>query len=183
MSARAWPFSSQTAGHALLYDTGPGLPEQRCGRAGRGSRASVTGRAATGYAADLPCRCRSSRWRRERPRALSGAPACWARELSDRARAEPCEAGSGWRWDGVAFEILHPAAGGTHPDDNAGSCVLRDLRCRRPVAVAGRHRSARGARTGRAAGIRAGGSGAWRPITAAGRRRPRHSSQATRPAT
>ena len=43
----------------------------------------------------------------------------------DNQRAVPCRAGSGWRWDGFAFEILSPAAGVVSPDDNAGSCVLR----------------------------------------------------------
>jgi len=38
-----------------------------------------------------------------------------------------CAAGTGWQWDGVRFEVLHPPAGepphGTRP--NAVSCVLR----------------------------------------------------------
>lgn len=43
-----------------------------------------------------------------------------------------CQAGQRWEWDGVAFEILHPAHPGAWPDqakrkvaDNARSCVLR----------------------------------------------------------
>jgi competence protein ComEC len=50
-----------------------------------------------------------------------------------RARGVPhqmCGAGQGWSWDGVRFEVLHPAADaliqGTRPaKPNAVSCVLR----------------------------------------------------------
>ncbi|MEM6405394.1 MAG: MBL fold metallo-hydrolase, partial [Pseudomonadota bacterium] len=50
-------------------------------------------------------------------RVLAGEP--------ERARiaAEPCQAGQNWRWDGVTFQILHPA----HPRpavSNNASCVL-----------------------------------------------------------
>ena len=38
--------------------------------------------------------------------------------------ASACVAGEQWRWDGVAFEYLHPVAGGTERGNNA-SCVLR----------------------------------------------------------
>jgi competence protein ComEC len=41
---------------------------------------------------------------------------------------QPCVAGQRWRWDGVAFEVLHPQAGaGEAPNvrPNALSCVLR----------------------------------------------------------
>ena len=40
---------------------------------------------------------------------------------------EPCLAGQQWRWDGVAFEILHPLPADyeAHPKPNAISCVLR----------------------------------------------------------
>lgn len=39
------------------------------------------------------------------------------------ARATRCEAGQGWQWDGVRFELLHPGAG--RYSRNNGSCVLR----------------------------------------------------------
>ena len=47
-----------------------------------------------------------------------------------RANALPhttCEAGQGWAWDGVRFDILHPFASDYHPGakTNAISCVLR----------------------------------------------------------
>jgi competence protein ComEC len=37
---------------------------------------------------------------------------------------EPCEAGQGWSWDGVEFEVLHPGTGRPY-GGNEGSCVLR----------------------------------------------------------
>jgi competence protein ComEC len=43
------------------------------------------------------------------------------RELGTTS-GEPCRAGERWEWDGVRFEVLHPAAGG---EGNDASCVLR----------------------------------------------------------
>ncbi len=40
------------------------------------------------------------------------------------AGVEPCYAGQAWRWDGVDFEVLHPAPA-TPYAGNASSCVLR----------------------------------------------------------
>lgn len=51
-------------------------------------------------------------------RILSGEPAAIAAN-----RAEPCRAGQGWRWDGVAFTLLHPD--GPAYTGNDSSCVLR----------------------------------------------------------
>ena len=41
--------------------------------------------------------------------------------------AQPCVAGERWVWDGVRFEVLHPAAADVVPGvrSNALSCVLR----------------------------------------------------------
>ncbi|MCM8565822.1 DNA internalization-related competence protein ComEC/Rec2 [Thauera linaloolentis] len=53
----------------------------------------------------------------------------WALAAHTAAAAGPCLAGQRWRWDGVDFEFLHPAAeapelaGKRH--DNDRSCVLR----------------------------------------------------------
>jgi len=45
---------------------------------------------------------------------------------SERAPHRACQAGSGWEWDGVAFEFLHPAApAGQGGRANNRSCVLR----------------------------------------------------------
>lgn len=40
------------------------------------------------------------------------------------APVQVCEAGQEWIWDGVRFQILHPASGGANAGNN-GSCVLR----------------------------------------------------------
>lgn len=37
---------------------------------------------------------------------------------------QPCVAGQQWEWDGVQWQVLHPAAG-VQGDGNAASCVLR----------------------------------------------------------
>jgi competence protein ComEC len=39
--------------------------------------------------------------------------------------AEPCRRGRSWTWDGVLFEVLHPAEDVRGADDNDRSCVLR----------------------------------------------------------
>lgn len=39
--------------------------------------------------------------------------------------ALPCAAGTGWVWDGVRFEFLHPQAGAKAARRNDASCVLR----------------------------------------------------------
>ena len=44
-------------------------------------------------------------------------------------RGQPCHAGQAWQWDGVRFDVLHPAADAPDPAgagaSNAVSCVLR----------------------------------------------------------
>ena len=61
-------------------------------------------------------------------RLLSGEPG----ELADRGGSidlpvEPCRRGQHWRWDGVAFEVLHPGdrPSGGQWGGNDASCVLR----------------------------------------------------------
>jgi competence protein ComEC len=44
---------------------------------------------------------------------------------SERTPHRACAAGSGWEWDGVAFEFLHPAAPASEGRANNRSCVLR----------------------------------------------------------
>jgi competence protein ComEC len=48
-------------------------------------------------------------------------------ELQALRKSERCAAGQGWAWDGVRFDILHPAAAdyGDRRKPNALSCVLR----------------------------------------------------------
>lgn len=48
--------------------------------------------------------------------------------LQQAARYEPCVDGQYWEWDGIRFDMLHPAAtpgDGGKPRDNDTSCVLR----------------------------------------------------------
>jgi competence protein ComEC len=51
----------------------------------------------------------------------------------------PCAAGQRWDWDGIAFEVLHPAAAdaGAPGRPNAASCVLRIANARRAALLAG----------------------------------------------
>lgn len=54
--------------------------------------------------------------------------AAYPRAKGMGAGGVPCQAGQGWQWDGVRFEVLHPmfAAEGEHQRaGNAQSCVLR----------------------------------------------------------
>jgi len=46
------------------------------------------------------------------------------RALDGLGAVEPCRRGTGWNWDGVSFEWLHPGPDGL-PGDNDRSCVLR----------------------------------------------------------
>ncbi|ROZ61419.1 DNA internalization-related competence protein ComEC/Rec2 [Ramlibacter sp. WS9] len=48
-------------------------------------------------------------------------------ELQALRKSQRCAAGQRWRWDGVEFEVLHPAAAdyGAGVKSNAMSCVLR----------------------------------------------------------
>jgi len=51
---------------------------------------------------------------------------------------DDCAAGRQWRWDGVAFEVLHPRPGANDAKPNALSCVLRIIDARgRSVLLAG----------------------------------------------
>ena len=44
--------------------------------------------------------------------------------VKTRGSSRPCRRGDGWHWDGVAFQVLHPASG-AHGSDNDNSCALR----------------------------------------------------------
>jgi len=44
---------------------------------------------------------------------------------SEGTPSRTCVAGQAWEWDGVAFEFLHPGAGGADGRANNRSCVLR----------------------------------------------------------
>ncbi len=119
----------RTAGHDLLYDAGP-----RWGLAGAqdaGARVLLPSLRAAGLRrldlllishgdADhaggatslLAAFPRAARWAPPDPR-LAGL------------QAQPCAAGQRWTWDGVHFELLHPAPRAAARKANAASCVLR----------------------------------------------------------
>lgn len=59
--------------------------------------------------------------------------------LGERVK-QRCKEGESWNWDGVQFEILHPAGGNAdsaRPHDNDQSCVLRISAGRHNVLLAG----------------------------------------------
>jgi len=125
----------QTERHALLYDTGPAYSPE----ADSGSRVILPFLRASGIAqldamvvshddndhaggaasvlAGLPVAALYS--------SLPPDHAAWRAAPGYRL---PCAAGQGWDWDGVRFEVLHPAAASYARDrikSNDRSCVLR----------------------------------------------------------
>ncbi|MXR38240.1 DNA internalization-related competence protein ComEC/Rec2 [Craterilacuibacter sinensis] len=125
----------QTRRHSLLFDTGAGeagrilLPQLQ----GLGVRrldvlvlshhdADHMGAAAS-LLAILPA-----------SRILSGQV---GKMRADGIQALPCQAGQSWAWDGVRFDMLAPAVGERHGDDNAASCVLRVATLQQALLVTG----------------------------------------------
>lgn len=115
----------QTSAHALLYDAGPAFRGSDAGE-----RVVVPVLQALGVGqldlllvshADADHRGGASSVLERHPLARVLGPAGGG--AADRAGR--CEAGTAWRWDGVQFEVLHPAAGDGRQDDNAASCVVR----------------------------------------------------------
>ncbi|WP_245538993.1 DNA internalization-related competence protein ComEC/Rec2 [Thioflavicoccus mobilis] len=115
----------RTARHTLVYDTGPAFPSgfnagsaavlpflRQAGIARIDTL--VVSNADNDHAGGLPGLVGAL----PIGRVLSGEPD----ELAE-LRAEPCRAGQRWRWDGVAFAVLHPDGPG--PRGNDASCVLR----------------------------------------------------------
>jgi competence protein ComEC len=137
----------QTERHALLYDAGPAYSPE----ADSGSRAILPFLRASGIAqldalvvshddndhaggaasvlAGLPVAALYS--------SLPEAHAAW---LAASGYRLPCAAGQGWDWDGVRFELLHPAAGSYAVDrikSNDRSCVLKIAAARGAVLLTG----------------------------------------------
>jgi competence protein ComEC len=124
----------RTANHALLYDTGPPFGPD----ADSGSRIIVPFLRAAGAAKldGLIVSHDDDDHSGGAASVLQAIPTAWMlTSLPDldplvaRAdRAWRCEAGQGWEWDGVRFEILHPAPGSYGVSgirDNDRSCVLK----------------------------------------------------------
>ena len=113
----------ETAGHALVFDTGPRwrggtvaarvslLPYLRARGIRRIDRLVVS-HDDQDHAGGVPLVAGAMNVERimAPPGSLAGA-------------GETCEAGAGWRWDGVEFRVLHPPAG-FEGSDNDRSCAL-----------------------------------------------------------
>lgn len=113
----------QTAGHALLYDSGPKYRDSDAGE-----RVVVPALQAVGVQqldalvvshADADHRGGAASVLERYPSALLEGT-----DVEDR-KARPCRAGEHWIWDGVRFEVLHPEGDAAGHGDNDGSCVLR----------------------------------------------------------
>ncbi|MCG7983861.1 MAG: DNA internalization-related competence protein ComEC/Rec2 [Candidatus Thiodiazotropha lotti] len=115
----------ETSNHLLLYDTGPGHGDRTAAESvimpflrSRGHRKIDTLIVSNGdrdHAGGVESLSQSIPTRQ----LLAGDP-----EMIEGA-AEACLAGSEWRWDGVHFQILHPAADVAYKERNNRSCVLK----------------------------------------------------------
>lgn len=120
----------RTASHDLLYDTGP----QYGPRGDAGERVLVPLLRALGVGkldllvlshrdmdhtggADAVLRANGAH------RLTSSLEA--GHPLRSKGPHQPCAAGQRWQWDGVSFEVLHPADPAAAARSNARSCVLR----------------------------------------------------------
>jgi competence protein ComEC len=118
----------RTAGHSLLYDTGPRYSPV----SDAGQRVVVPLLRALGEAPDAVV---VSHKDSDHSGGMQAVQAAWprARWLSsfDADPQRRCLAGQHWEWDGVRFELLHPTPDLIRPDgsgvlpSNAMSCVLR----------------------------------------------------------
>ena len=124
----------QTSGHALLYDTGPDYS----GDADSGNRILLPALRGMGIMQldtlvlshgdiDHIGGTESVLQGMSVKNVLSPLPDTHPK-LQLATRKEACADGQAWAWDGVRFEILHPAEAGTtnsREHDNERSCVLR----------------------------------------------------------
>lgn len=144
--------AAQTRNHALLYDAGPDFS----GEADSGNRILVPALRAlgigrldglvlshddsdhTGGASSvmqaMPIGWVSSSLPAAHPLLQNGSP------LPGERVSRRCQDGASWNWDGVQFDMLHPAPddGGTNKaHDNEQSCVLRIVTGKHSVLLAG----------------------------------------------
>ena len=117
----------RTAGHSLLFDAGPAWP-------GGDAGARVMQPLLQAYGERLDALVLShgdadhvggaQAVMAQQPQAqLRGAGAAPVAQRLQRPWV-PCVAGQQWDWDGVRWQVLHPAAG-AQGDGNSASCVLR----------------------------------------------------------
>ncbi|TWO73273.1 DNA internalization-related competence protein ComEC/Rec2 [Caenimonas sedimenti] len=133
----------RTATHTLVYDAGPAYSRE----SDAGQRVVVPLLRALGETVDtIVLSHRDIDHTGGAPAVLGMQPQ--ARLVSSLEDGHPllagrpaarCETGQGWEWDGVRFEVLHPAAAdyraGVKP--NTVSCVLRIANGRRQALLAG----------------------------------------------
>ena len=133
----------RTASHSLVYDTGPKFSRE----SDAGNRVLVPLIRAMDEKIDLLMLSHRDMDH------IGGAPAVLAmqpqarlvssiedgHELQAVRQSERCLAGQQWRWDGVDFEVLHPAASDYEgkTKSNAMSCVLRISNRVRSALLAG----------------------------------------------
>ena len=133
----------RTAAHAMVYDTGPRFSRE----SDAGHRVLVPLLRALGERIDVLMLSHRDLDH------IGGAPAVLAmqpqaqlvssiedsHELQSLRQSTRCMAGEKWQWDGVDFELLHPAAGDYDgvPKSNAMSCVLRISNGRQTALLVG----------------------------------------------
>lgn len=132
----------RTAGHALVYDTGPRFSNET----DAGQRVLVPLLRALGERVDrVLISHRDSDHAGGAAAVLAAHPQADllaslepGHPLASSRRARPCVAGAEWTWDGVRFEVLHPPP---HEPParkaNAASCVLRVSNGRQAALLAG----------------------------------------------
>jgi competence protein ComEC len=133
----------RTAGHSLVYDAGPGYSRE----ADAGQRVLVPLLRAWGESLDtlvlshrdLDHTGGAAAVLQMQPQAGLLSSLEEAHPLQQLRRSVRCVAGERWEWDGVRFEVLHPAAGAYDErlKPNALSCVLRVGNGRAHVLLAG----------------------------------------------
>jgi competence protein ComEC len=126
--------AAQTRQHALLYDTGPDFS----GEADSGNRILIPALRALGIAEldGLILSHDDSDHTGGGASLMQAMPVGWVSStlpathplLQQAPHTRRCLDGASWNWDGVQFEMLHPANGNDSakkPHDNDQSCVLR----------------------------------------------------------
>jgi len=138
--------AAQTRNHTLLYDTGPDFS----GEADSGNRILIPTLRALGIAEldGLILSHDDSDHTGGAASLMQAMPIGWVSSslpathplLQSANPARRCRDGESWSWDGVQFEILHPASSNDStkkPHDNDQSCVLRISIGKHSILLAG----------------------------------------------